>query len=96
MSIEGSFPFGPPCQAVPDAFCPPSLFEKGDDGNLKWLLASAQDPDTAAVTFTEANSWAIHGAANAGLAVYLYLDQLEKGAVSPKPEFNHCEQIKKH
>lgn len=37
--------------------------------------------------------WAIRGAMNAGMAVFVYLDALSKGEVSAKPAYNHCEEL---
>ena len=37
--------------------------------------------------------WSLRGAANAGIAVFLYLDQLEKGEVKPLPPYNKCEEL---
>jgi hypothetical protein len=38
--------------------------------------------------------WSIRGAINAGLAVFLYLDALERGQIQPEPPFNKCEERK--
>jgi mono/diheme cytochrome c family protein len=68
-------------------WCPPGLFARGADGKQKWRLAT---------TFTgggrDAVNWATRGAINAGLAVFLYLDQLSKG-LQPKPLYNQCELL---
>jgi mono/diheme cytochrome c family protein len=37
--------------------------------------------------------WAARGAANAGIAVYYWLDALARGQVKPTPGFDHCEQL---
>jgi mono/diheme cytochrome c family protein len=63
--------------------CPAELFaagnqlDNGPNGNF---------------TYKDARSWASRGAINAGIAVFLYLDRLERGLVTPKPPYNHCEQ----
>jgi len=83
---------GPGGALVP--YCPAALFETGTDGNPKWQFHFATDPnDSGIVTYTDANQWAIRGAINAGLSVFLYVDQLTRGNVLPKPQFNHCEQL---
>jgi mono/diheme cytochrome c family protein len=70
-------------------YCPESLFEAGD----KWRLQSSFDQDTQRFDLADVRRWAIRGAVNAGLAVYLYLDQLERGSITPSPPFNRCEQL---
>ena len=69
-------------------FCPDVLFQ--DPANQ---LASTPDLSTGLTTYTDADKWAIRGAINAGMSVFMYVDQLEKGNVAPKPQFNHCEQL---
>ena len=49
--------------------------------------------DNNQLSYPDADKWATRGAVNAGLAVFLYLDQLERGNVHPKPLYNHCEQL---
>ena len=39
--------------------------------------------------------WSLRGAANAGVAVFLYLDQLERGTVKALPPYNKCEELGK-
>jgi hypothetical protein len=43
--------------------------------------------------YPDADAWAARGAINAGMAVFLYLDQLERGNVTPPIQYNHCEQL---
>jgi mono/diheme cytochrome c family protein len=38
----------------------------------------------------EADSWATRGAINAGLVVFLYLQEVAKGTVTPLPPYNKC------
>jgi hypothetical protein len=44
-------------------------------------------------TAVDENAWAIRGAINAGFAVFLYLDALEKGNIHPVPDYDKCEQL---
>lgn len=45
------------------------------------------------VTGDEVNAWATRGAANAGVAVFHYLNALAKGDVRVKPAFSRCEDL---
>jgi hypothetical protein len=38
-------------------------------------------------------NWATRGAINAGLAVFLFLQEFERGTITPKPLFNQCEKL---
>ena len=40
------------------------------------------------------DKWAMRGAANAGLVVFLYLDQMVRGQITSRPPYNHCELLK--
>jgi len=68
-------------------YCPDYLFQ-----NTKYKFATPLN-DNQQLTYPDADKWATRGAVNAGLAVFLYLDQLERGNVHPKPQYNHCEQL---
>jgi hypothetical protein len=70
-------------------YCPDSLFS---DPKLQ-LESRMNDMVAGGYQLTGADRWAARGAINAGFAVFLYLDELVKGHVSPKPSFNHCEQL---
>jgi mono/diheme cytochrome c family protein len=78
-------------------YCPPGLFAAGTgdpDPNtgavpLAWQLPTEVGQGGALVS-AAADAWAARGAINAGLAVFLYVDQLSRG-LSPKPPYNHCE-----
>jgi hypothetical protein len=37
-----------------------------------------------------ANEWAVHGAINAGMSVFLYVKSLETAAAGPAPDYNEC------
>jgi mono/diheme cytochrome c family protein len=45
--------------------------------------------------FTDGRKWAARGAINAALAVFLYLDGIEKDPTKRKPLFNECSQLGK-
>ncbi len=76
-------------------YCPAALFAGGTDTNgnaiLKWALSTPKDANQN-FTFPDANSWALRGAINAGLAVFLYIDQLSQNA-APQPLYNQCELL---
>ncbi len=79
-------------------YCPSSLFATvpASDGSgqqvPKWKLAV--DPSKSGIDqYPDAKVWSIRGAINAGLAVFLYVDQLSKGLVTPKPRYDQCDQL---
>ncbi len=77
-------------QVVRVPYCPAELF--GENG--RWKLASIPDPDIPGRRIlTDARRWALRGAINAALSVFLYLDGIERGLVTPRPAFNQCEQL---
>jgi hypothetical protein len=71
--------------------CPSMLTDTVDaSGNKKYLLktvTTSVGPD-----YVDARKWAARGAINAALAVFLYLDGVERGTVTPKPPFDQCEK----
>jgi mono/diheme cytochrome c family protein len=67
-------------------FCPDVLFSS--PGNQ---LVVQQEGGNA--TFPDAEEWAARGAINAGLAVFVYLDELTHGRATPKPAYDHCELL---
>ncbi|MEP6652024.1 MAG: hypothetical protein ABJA82_01615 [Myxococcales bacterium] len=69
-------------------YCPDRLFQ-----DPKSILQSTQN-EMGDHQLIGADHWAARGAINAGFAVFLYLDKLVKGEVTPHPAFNHCEQLK--
>lgn len=83
---------------TPLPYCPPELFTAGppdgptDPSGLvlpKWQVPWELEnliPVSKAVS-----DWSARGAINAGLAVFLYVDQLSKGA-APQVPYNHCEE----
>jgi len=74
-------------------YCPDALFTVGTDSNgnalQKWRLSTPQDANSN-LTFPDANGWALRGAINAGLAVFLYLDQLAQTG-TPQRLYNQCD-----
>ena len=77
-------------------YCPDQLFERETDpdgANVeKWLFKSVDGPSNVPIPL-DLERWAARGAINAGLAVFLYLQELKKGA-KPTPLFDQCEQLK--
>jgi len=86
---------GPSGNLIP--YCPTELFATSTSSTgvttPKWQLAFSYDPIAGQNVYTDANDWAIRGAINAGLAVFLYVDQLSKGIITPKPPYSQCELI---
>jgi hypothetical protein len=86
---------GPNGNLIP--YCPTELFATSTSSTgvttPKWQLAFSYDPIAGQNVYTDANDWAIRGAINAGLAVFLYVDQLSKGTITPKPPYSQCELI---
>lgn len=68
-------------------YCPDYLFQ---DPKYKFSTPLSADSH---YSYPDADKWATRGAINAGLAVFMYLDQLERGNVHPRPQYNHCEQL---
>jgi mono/diheme cytochrome c family protein len=83
---------GPDRSRIP--YCPETLFaaDESQSNIRKWQLKSRLIGGSTPV-FADAELWAIRGAVNAGLAVFLYVDQLERGATKPRPPFNRCEEL---
>jgi mono/diheme cytochrome c family protein len=82
--------------AVP--VCPGALFEEDRDpvtNNTKerHLLRVLQLAGNKRHLGRE--EWETRGAANAGAAVLLYLQDLRRGSVAPKPAFDRCEQLRR-
>jgi hypothetical protein len=83
---------GPGGATIP--YCPQVLFDIDVPSSTpKWLLEYVNNVETGKPETTDANKWAIRGAINAGFSVFVYLDKLVRGQVSPRPPFNHCEQL---
>ena len=43
-------------------------------------------------TFPDGKQWATRGAINAAMAVFLYLDQIERDPSKRQPPYNQCDQ----
>jgi mono/diheme cytochrome c family protein len=67
---------------TPIPFCPDALFARDTLG-----------VELHRLTVEDELAWELRGAVNAGLSVFTYLDDLTKGLVKRKPEFNQCEQL---
>jgi mono/diheme cytochrome c family protein len=48
---------------------------------------------SSSIVYTDAVDWAVRGAINAGLGVFLYVDGISKGTIIPKPAYNQCNQL---
>jgi mono/diheme cytochrome c family protein len=86
-------PMTPDGRPIPT--CPASLLEETTvDGLLVRKNALGYvDNGSGSKSFVGADEWAARGAANAGTAVLLYLSQVRDGVITPKPAFDHCEQL---
>jgi mono/diheme cytochrome c family protein len=71
----------------PIPYCPPSLLASGN----KLVALTDGGP---AIRYVDGKKWAARGAINAGAAVFLYLDQLERGQIPPTPIYTQCDQLK--
>jgi hypothetical protein len=76
-------------------WCPESLFATDAEGKPKFLFKSIGPADSMGngTIWTDIDQWTTRGAANAGLSVFLYLQDLEAGKVSPRPAYNECEKL---
>jgi len=69
---------------TPLPYCPDSLLTGG--------FQMLQDqPGTGSLR--EFDDWSVRGAINAGLAVFLYLDQVVTHGYRPKPDYNRCDLL---
>jgi mono/diheme cytochrome c family protein len=67
-------------------YCPPGL-----------LLASQKlqiETDGFVPNYVDGRKWAARGAINAALAVFLYLDNIERNPTARKPFYNQCQLLK--
>ncbi|HXI58459.1 MAG TPA: hypothetical protein VNO55_20470, partial [Polyangia bacterium] len=67
--------------------CPAALF---DPTQPSARLVSTYNQDDGTFSFPDGDKWATRGAINAGLAVFLYLKDLESSTTPPQPAYNHC------
>jgi hypothetical protein len=76
-------------------YCPAALFAVGTDANgngtQKWRLSTPKDANSN-LTFPDANTWALRGAINAGLAVFLYIEQLSQTGTA-QLLYNQCDLL---
>ena len=70
---------GPGGPVIP--YCPPGF------------VTPANKLDDGGVTFPDAKRWAARGTINAAMAVFLYLDQIERDPTKRKPLYNQCDQL---
>ncbi len=98
-------PFNPSSGAF--VFTPDTLYEPasymgpigGDRTTWPWCEYISNSPVAGTpyckggtdFTADDAEKWAVRGAINAGLAVFLYVQSLEK--MNPPPDYNQCEQL---
>jgi mono/diheme cytochrome c family protein len=75
---------GPGGVTIP--YCPDSLFAD----STSQLESTQNDMIPGGYDLIGADKWAARGAINAGFAVFLYLDKLTNGEVTPKVPYNHC------
>ena len=87
-------------QAGQVPFCPDAL----DNGDA-FSVATGANPELASDGSLkpactngcwgpqDADAWATRGAINAGFSVFLYLDAVSKGTLSPLPDYTQCEQL---
>jgi len=61
-------------------------------GRLVYQLKINHNPMTQVDDHVDARIWAARGAINAAAAVFLYLDAVERGNVTPQPPYNQCEK----
>jgi hypothetical protein len=83
----------PNLAGTPMPLCPQALFATDGNGQPLHWLKFVHDPTTGTTDFVDARKWAARGAINAALAVYLYVDGLARGQLSPRPPYDHCEQL---
>jgi mono/diheme cytochrome c family protein len=86
-------PIGAAGATIP--YCPQEIFETDPaNGNAeKWALKFTVDAATSAYDFVDGKQWAARGAINAGMAVFVYLDQVERGAIKIQPTYDQCDLL---
>lgn len=65
-------------------YCPPGFVSEAN--RLKYVEGTGG-------AFTDAQRWAARGAITAAMAVFLYLDQIERDPAKRKPLYNQCELL---
>jgi hypothetical protein len=70
----------------PMPFCPESVIPAVDTSSF---------PPPGFLTDDQKKTWAMRGAINAGLAVFIYLDKVTREKYNPKPRYDQCEQLQR-
>jgi hypothetical protein len=60
------------------------------DENSPGLILTTDSPPR---NDPDVDNWALRGAMNAGMFVFVYLDALSKGTVKPVPAYTRCEEL---
>jgi mono/diheme cytochrome c family protein len=60
----------------------------------RWAVPTTMDASNNTI-YGGIDRWAIRGAINGGLAVFLYVDQMSRGLVQPQILYNQCELLQK-
>jgi mono/diheme cytochrome c family protein len=71
-------------------YCPDALFPSANPSmyQLQYGVDQDNNPD-----FIDAKKWAARGAVNAGMAVFLYLDSVERGTTQVLPGYDQCDHL---
>jgi mono/diheme cytochrome c family protein len=85
---------------TPLPYCPDALFTREASGKATYQLVESQccvdgtcDQEPAYnQNQCDISRWSARGAINAGFSVFLYLDQIARGA-TPKLQYNECERL---
>jgi hypothetical protein len=89
---------GPNGVVIP--YCPAELFatkdvmdpQTGQTTKVDKFLLSAV-PNNGSFEYVDGKKWAARGAINAGMAVFVYVDQIERGQLKVPPAFDQCEAL---
>jgi hypothetical protein len=75
---------------LPLPFCPTT-----DPSGAAYIPPDAPSSarDSLHLTEDDLRKWALKGAINAGILVFLYVNDMVTGKVQPKPAYNHCELL---
>lgn len=72
--------------------CPAEIL--ADDAPGRILFPKALPDGTVITGDDDVERWAIRGAMNAGMSVFVYLDAISRGLIQPKPAYNRCQDLK--
>jgi mono/diheme cytochrome c family protein len=81
---------GPGGNRIP--YCPPDIFQV-DPTTQQPKYQLAYTVDQGLPDYVDGKKWAARGAINAGMAVFLYLDQVERGITKVLPSYDQCESL---